>query len=145
MEISVTNRQRGVPVDVSRLRRFAAVALPLCQDRPGPGAAPLPDLEGVEIVLVSDQTSARLHTKFLGEPGPTDVITFAHGEIVIGCGVGLRQAVEHGEEFTRELCRYLVHGLLHLNGHEDDQPDLAAAMWQAQEEILGRAEAALPP
>lgn len=98
----------------------------------------LPELPEVGIVLVSDAASARLHEQFLGEPGPTDVITFAHGEIVIAAAVAARQARAHRQTLARELCRYIVHGLLHLNGHEDDEPARARTMWEAQERILRR-------
>ena len=68
--------------------------------------------------------------------GPTDVITFHHGEIVIGAQVAERQAAEYGEPLARELLRYLVHGLLHLAGHEDAEADERAAMEAAQETIV---------
>lgn len=87
-------------------------------------------------MLVSDGVSARLHEQFLDVPGPTDVITFTHGEIVIGAGVALRQARAHRQTLERELRRLVVHGLLHLNGHEDGDPDAAAAMWRVQEKLL---------
>ncbi len=69
-------------------------------------------------------------------PGATDVITFNHGEIVLSADTARRQALEHGETTDREIARYIVHGLLHLNGHEDADPDDAATMWRAQEHVL---------
>jgi probable rRNA maturation factor len=68
--------------------------------------------------------------------GPADVITFHHGEIVIGTEVAERQAAEYGEPLAREILRYLVHGLLHLAGHEDANPAERAAMEAAQETII---------
>ena len=70
--------------------------------------------------------------------GPTDVITFHHGEIVIGAQVAERQAAEYAEPLAREILRYMVHGLLHLAGHEDAQPEERAAMEAAQETIVAR-------
>jgi len=75
--------------------------------------------------------------------GPTDVITFDHGEIVIGAEVAIRQALDCGEGLEREVRRYMVHGLLHLHGYEDDTPDAAALMWAKQEAILSKAEGEL--
>ncbi len=139
MEISVTNCQRGVAADLRAMRQFAQRALAACLSEPsGPTASVLRGLEEVAVVLVSDRVSAKLHRRFLHEPGPTDVITFAHGEIVIGCGVARAQASEHGQSLTHELCRYLVHGLLHLHGYEDGEPNAAAQMWRVQERLLSK-------
>jgi probable rRNA maturation factor len=100
------------------------------------GAAALVALECVEVALVDDSESDRVHREFMGIDGATDVITFEHGEIVIGAEVAQRQAVEYGEPELRELLRYLVHGLLHLAGHKDEEEDDRARMEAAQEELV---------
>jgi len=87
---------------------------------------------------VDDATSDQVHKDFMGIDGPTDVITFHHGEIVIGAEVASRQAAEYGEPLPREILRYLVHGLLHLAGHEDEEPTARKMMEQAQEEIISK-------
>lgn len=98
--------------------------------------APLASLECVEVALVDNETSSRVHEQFMGVEGETDVITFEHGEIVIGVEVAQRQAVEYGEPEQRELLRYLVHGLLHLAGHEDEKDDDRKVMEEAQERLV---------
>ena len=100
--------------------------------------APLPEHECVEVALVDDETSARVHEQFMGIEGETDVITFHHGEIVIGVEVAFRQAAENGEPPLRELFRYIVHGLLHLAGHEDEEPSDRQRMEAAQEPLVAR-------
>jgi probable rRNA maturation factor len=100
--------------------------------------APLPEHECVEVALVDDETSARVHEQFMGVEGETDVITFHHGEIVIGVEVAFRQAAENGEPPLRELFRYIVHGLLHLAGHEDEEPHDRQRMEAAQEPLVAR-------
>lgn len=97
---------------------------------------PLGHLATLEIALVDDSTSARVHQDFMNIDGPTDVITFHHGEIVIGTEVAQRQALEFNEPLAREILRYLVHGLLHLAGHEDADPVERLTMEAAQETIL---------
>lgn len=87
----------------------------------------------VEATFISDAAIGKVHAKFLGNPASTDVITFAHGEILISAETAALEAGLRGEPLGRELVRYLVHGLLHLNGHEDKDPADAAAMWTAQE------------
>ena len=93
-------------------------------------------LATLEIALVDDATSARVHQEFMNVEGPTDVITFHHGEIVIGAQVAQRQAAEYGESLAREILRYIVHGLLHLAGHDDRLAHERAAMESAQEAIV---------
>lgn len=100
--------------------------------------APLSGHECIEVALVDDETSARVHEQFMGIEGETDVITFHHGEIVIGVGVAFRQAAENGEPPLRELFRYVVHGLLHLAGHEDEEAAERAEMEAAQEPLVAR-------
>lgn len=97
---------------------------------------PLVELECVEVALVDDAESDRVHREFMGIDGATDVITFDHGEIVIGAEVAKRQAAEYGEPELRELLRYLVHGLLHLAGHEDAEPGERERMEAAQEALV---------
>lgn len=98
--------------------------------------SPLSLLGTLEVALVDDETSSRVHLDFMNVEGPTDVITFHHGEIVIGAQVAARQAAEYGEPLAREILRYLIHGMLHLAGHEDENPDERRAMETAQEEIV---------
>ena len=95
-------------------------------------------LAEVELTFISDATIGKVHAKFMNDPAPTDVITFAHGESLIRADTAAREAQARGEPLERELVRYLVHGLLHLNGHEDKQPERAAEMWAAQEGAVAK-------
>lgn len=118
------------------LENAALAATPLALARAAEAGSPLAELATVEVALVDDETSDRVHRDFMAIEGATDVITFHHGEIVIGVEVAARQAADYGEPLLRELLRYLVHGLLHLAGHEDDDPEARARMEAAQEEIV---------
>lgn len=90
-------------------------------------------------VLVSDPRIAALHAEFMGDPAPTDVITFLHGEIVMSAATARREARRHGVPLPGEIARYAVHGLLHLAGWSDCDPPAAADMRRMQEKILRRA------
>ena len=79
---------------------------------------------------------ALLHRKFLGQSGPTDVMTFQHGEIFISVDTARRHARAFGNSLLRELKLYIVHGLLHLHGFDDQTPSEAHKMKAAQEKIL---------
>ena len=129
--ITVRNRQRRVAVDLEALQRFAERAL---------AKVPLKELDQIDVILVSDRRIAGIHRQFMNEPGPTDVITFQHGEIFISTETARRQARQFGTTFDHELRLYLVHGLLHLQGFDDKTPDGVAEMKRRQERIV----AALP-
>ncbi len=136
MEVVLFNRQRTVALPTERLRALAAAAATQCLRYPGASPSVLAGLSTVEISLVSDRVIARVHRQFMQVPGTTDVITFPHGEIIIGAATADRQARQNGETTGREVARYIVHGFLHLHGHEDAEKQAAATMWKMQERLL---------
>ena len=136
--VSLVNSQRRVKVPLATLRQLAAKAIAPCARAVGPQPAVLPKLAEISVSLVSDAVSARIHRDFSGIPGATDVITFQHGEIVISAEIAARQARANREPLRREIFRYIVHGLLHLNGHRDDTAAPRKKMWAAQEHIVKR-------
>ena len=93
-------------------------------------------LDEVEISLIDDNTIADVHQRFMDIPGATDVITFDHGEIHISVETAQSQAIEFLHDFERELALYIVHGLLHLAGHEDATDEGLARMDELQSAIL---------
>ncbi len=135
-QMGVTNRQRKVPVATRELQSFAEQALAHCLLLQQRETAVLRQLAQVAVVVVSDRTISRLHEKFMGISGPTDVITFEHGEIVISAETAARQAAEWGTSLGRELRLYIVHGLLHLSGYDDRSPAAAREMERTQERVL---------
>lgn len=141
-KIRLFNRQRGHRPDLIWLRRVVRRALPECLAAVKSAGAPLAGLEEIEITLIDDAEIGRVHADFLGDPEPTDVITFHHGEILISADTAVRQAAEHGETPDRELALYAVHGLLHLAGWEDHDPAEASAMADRQSAILAAAAGA---
>jgi probable rRNA maturation factor len=139
LEVIVGNHQDSVDVPVSWLTALEDIGEATARMAAGFAADQensLVHLATLEVALVDDETSARVHMDFMDIPGPTDVITFHHGEIVIGAEVAKRQAEEYGEPLGREILRYFVHGLLHLAGHEDAEPEEREAMEAAQEQIV---------
>jgi probable rRNA maturation factor len=135
LEIIVGNHQELIEIpenwltaleDVAHEAAAHALARATMED------SPLSHLATLEVAMVDDTTSDRVHRDFMNIEGPTDVITFHHGEIVVGAEVAARQAAEYGEPLAREL----LHGLLHLAGHEDEDPAERAAMESAQEAII---------
>ena len=88
------------------------------------------------VALVDDRTMARLHEQFLGKKGPTDVLSFPDGEIVVSGDTALREARSRGVEPLHELVLYVVHGALHLDGHDDRKPKDRSRMRDAERRIL---------
>jgi len=72
----------------------------------------------------------------MNEPEPTDVITFQHGEIVISVETAKRQARQFNTTLDHELRLYIVHGLFHLHGFDDNTAAGAAEMKRAQERLV---------
>ena len=140
-EISVHNRQRKIALNRDELERFAERALPLCLREPsrGPG---LTSLGEIQVLLISDRRMSELHRRFMGIAGPTDVITFQHGEIFISVETARRQAQAHRTSLAHELRLYVVHGLLHLQGFDDHSPAARRGMDSVQEKIAVRAATA---
>lgn len=141
-KLALFNRQKTQAVPLPWLRRIAKNALPACLAAAKPREdSVLSSLPEVEITYVSDAEIARVHGEFLDDATPTDVITFHHGEILISAETAARQAIEHGQTLDHELALYLIHGLLHLAGWHDEDPEEAAEMARTQETILQQAAA----
>ena len=140
-KISVRNLQRGVPVDTVGLEKLARKAIQLCLRVPRKKKTDLVQLPEISVLIVSDRRMASLHRQFMNESGPTDVITFQHGEVFIGAETARRNARRFGSALTRELRLYVVHGLLHLRGFDDRDKASARKMEIVQRRIL--ADAAL--
>jgi probable rRNA maturation factor len=142
VSVTIINRQRAVSVDLTSLQEFASRALTECLKLRGASnrLSTLPEVSVV--VLVSDRRIAEIHRRFMNAPGPTDVITFQHGEIFVSTETAQRQARQFGTSFEHELRLYLVHGLLHLAGFDDKTPAGSAEMKRLQERIV--ASASLP-
>lgn len=91
--------------------------------------------------FVSRETIADLHAQFLGDPSPTDIMTFDYGdeaEIFIAPAVVRLQAQEYAVPYTEELRRVMIHGLLHLAGYKDDTPEEITTMRKAEDFCLSR-------
>jgi probable rRNA maturation factor len=107
----------------------------------------------LSIAFLSDSALAKLHQDFLGDPTPTDVITFPSqpsygtaGEICISADAALRQVGQNDKKLNAELMLYLVHGWLHLAGYDDLVPAKKRAMRRAETRALRLLHtAALPP
>ena len=134
--IRVLNRQRRLAVKLPALQTFAESALSECVKLRPRKSGVLKELAEINVILVSDKRIAQIHRQFMNEPGPTDVITFQHGEIVVSVETAKRQARQFGTTLEHELRLYVVHGLLHLHGFDDKTASGAAEMKRVQERLV---------
>ena len=137
MRVTVRNLQRTIAVNVADLEKFAKRAVCCCIKIRRKKQTELMRLGDIFVWLISDRRMSRLHREFLSQTGPTDVLTFHHGEIFISVEMAKRQARVFGNSLELQL--YIVHGLLHLHGFDDHTPAEARKMEEIQEKILNRA------
>lgn len=102
----------------------------------------------LSIAFVTDRQMAALNWQHLGHRGTTDVISFGFapttsgsglvGDVYISPVVSRRNAVEHGVGIREELLRLVVHGTLHVIGHEhpDGEGRYESPMWKRQERVM---------
>ena len=140
-EITLRNLQRKIRVDVSALQTFAHKALRCCLSTRKTKRTELSALPNIFIWLISDRRISQLHQRFLGQTGVTDVLTFQHGEIFISVETARRHARSYGNSLTGELQLYIVHGLLHLHGFDDQTKAGARRMEKLQQKILSECSA----
>lgn len=100
------------------------------------------------IALVDDVRIQGLNRDFLGHDAPTDVLSFPAnqtdpetgclylGDVVISPGRAAEQAWERGHSLEAEMQLLVVHGVLHLLGHDHAEAGDRERMWAAQAEVL---------
>ena len=146
MSIDIAN-ESGVDVDEAGLATVARFALDQMRIHP---------LAELSVLLVDEQAMAELHERWMGEPGPTDVLAFPMdelrppqpgsredvtdpgllGDVVLCPKVAAEQAVKAGHSTQDELELLSVHGILHLLGYDHAEPDEHKAMFGLQDQLL---------
>jgi probable rRNA maturation factor len=102
------------------------------------------------VMLSGDRAVQRLNARHRGRNKPTNVLTFepaapgAPGDIVLALGVVLREAREAGKRPAAHLAHLVVHGALHLQGHDHHEAGPARRMELAEARILRRLGVANP-
>jgi rRNA maturation RNase YbeY len=115
-----------VGVDEARIERIAAAVL---------------SAEGVlwsevGIILTGHARVRELNRLFLNHDHDTDVLSFLvdetdagiEGEVYVDVETAAERHAEFGAALQEEIERYVIHGLLHLAGHDDDTPEAKAKM-----------------
>jgi probable rRNA maturation factor len=134
MDIEVADQQTATDVDAALLER---VAVAIVRDH-GPSTC------HISIAIVDDDTIHRLNRQFLQHDYATDVLSFVlerssdllEGEIVVSGETARAQAARYGWPPDHELLLYVIHGLLHLVGWDDQTPAARDAMRCAEDHYL---------
>jgi probable rRNA maturation factor len=153
MSIEIAN-ESGADVDEAGLASLARHVLDEMRVHP---------LAELSVLLVDEPAMTELHVRWMGEEGPTDVLSFpmdelrppsvagAHGaragedpgpepgllgDVVLCPQVAAAQAKQAGHSPQEELELLCVHGILHLLGYDHADPEEEAEMFGLQGELL---------
>lgn len=150
MTIELAN-ESGLSIDEAALVGLAQHVLHAC------GVHRLAELS---VLLVDEPSMSALHQRWMGEPGPTDVLAFPMdeldpafrtgrgtdddaepaptllGDVVLCPQVAREQARAAGHAAEDELHLLATHGILHLLGYDHAEPDAEREMFRRQGELL---------
>jgi len=102
----------------------------------------------LSILVDNDSRIQQLNQEFIGIDAPTDVLAFPAGhldpdtgrvylgDVIISFPQAKNQADQAGHSLSAEVNMLVVHGVLHLLGHDHDEPEGKSEMWSAQSQIL---------
>ncbi|HVU28059.1 MAG TPA: rRNA maturation RNase YbeY [Verrucomicrobiae bacterium] len=142
MNISISNCQRVKKIDLRLLKKMASAIL---------AELKIEDAE-IEINLVGAKEMAEINWQFLRHEGSTDVITFDYsentrlartlappnlsGELFICVDDAITHAKQFKTNWQSEIVHYIIHGILHLLGHDDLKPALRRKMKRKEDSLL---------
>jgi probable rRNA maturation factor len=143
VSVELTN-ESGVSIDEESLQRIALFGMSKMRVHKDADVA---------IVLVDEAAMEELHVQWMGESGPTDVLSFPMdelrpgteggeesegilGDIVLCPAVAVAQAQTAGHSLMDELHLLTIHGLLHLLGFDHAIPQEEKEMFGLQAQIL---------
>jgi probable rRNA maturation factor len=138
LTIEIADEQTAHAVDHARLKKAVRGVLGDAGIRSGE----------ISIAIVDDARMHALNRQYLQHDYPTDVLSFVldhdevagslDGEIIVSADYAAREAARYGWRTEDELLLYVIHGCLHLAGHDDQTVDGRAKMRAAETEHLAR-------
>lgn len=93
----------------------------------------------LEIIFLSDAAIRSYNKRYKHRSGATDVLSFdlgSCGQVLISSDMALRNSRIFNTPFEKELVLYLIHGILHLCGYDDEKPKARSRMFRKQDSIL---------
>ena len=129
--VEVNNQTRS-SLDTAKLLRVAEQVLAL-----------YPTDKELSIAIIGDRLMAKLNQQYRGKAGPTDVLSFPGeyeflGEVILDYQYLKRQAKREGQTLEEELYFILIHGILHLLGHDDQTEPERQAMIKLGHQVRAR-------
>jgi len=139
MTIVISNRQRTKKVNLRLLKQIIGALLAELK------------INGAElgINLVTAHEMILINETFLKHKGSTDVITFdyddgvhgvarptLHGELFVCVDDAISQAMQFKTDWQSEIVRYIIHGILHLLGHDDRRITVRRKMKREENRLL---------
>ena len=138
------NNETTYDIDEAALQRLATYCLDAMRVHP--------DAE-IAIVLIDEASMEQLHVQWMGEPGPTDVLSFPMdelrpgnddvitpagvlGDVVLCPQVAEVQAEGAGHSTMDELLYLTAHGILHLLGFDHAEPEEEKEMFSLQRDLI---------
>lgn len=109
-----------------------------------------PDAVEIDLLFTGDEEIAGINAEWRGEDKPTNVLSFPApeglpvppgelrplGDIVLASGVIAREARDQGKTLHDHVAHLIVHGILHLIGHDHEEDGEAEAMERLEIDIL---------
>jgi len=129
--LQLAARGRGLPTP-AQVRRWAAAALARAAE--------------VTVRIVGAAEARRLNRAYRGRDYATNVLSFPYdsgrgmlrGDIVLCAPVTRREARAQGKTLEAHFAHLIVHGLLHLQGHDHERPREAARMEALEKKLLAK-------
>jgi probable rRNA maturation factor len=136
LNIEIADKTRSAAVDHSRLEKAVQRVL----EDAGFRAAE------ISVAIVDDGEMQSLNRRYLAHDYPTDVLSFVldhdeergtlDGQIIVSADYAAREAPRYGWTSDNELLLYVIHGALHLTGHDDSTAGARQAMRLAEAKHL---------
>lgn len=141
MNVVIANRQRAKKINQSLLKKITGELF---------SELKISEAE-LGIHFVGAKEMAQVNWQYLQHEGSTDVITFdhreessriphpalkIHGELFLCVDDAVSQAKQFKTNWHSELVRYIVHGVLHLLGYDDLQPELKRKMKREENRLV---------
>ena len=157
IEVFVADEQSAQPVEVERWEALARNVL-VAEGVSG-------DVE-LAVLFIDEDAIAELNQRFMGHEGPTDVLAFPIddddvvigrspdgsssgpdrgpvddvplllGDVVVCPAVAARNAPSHAGSYDDEIALLIVHGILHVLGHDHAEPEETTVMQARERELL---------
>ncbi len=134
LRIDISN-EHDFPLDEGRLKKAVRAVLKDAGYENGE----------ISIAIVGGAEMLALNRKYLNHDYPTDVLSFVleeddgrlDGEIILSSDYAAREAELYGWTAADEILLYVIHGSLHLVGHDDLEPENKQKMREKERHYLG--------